>query len=49
LPMVPICLDHTFDQTPNLHSNTALIAWLHMKPSSIKHAVINMGRYHFYS
>ncbi len=36
-PMVPICLDHTFAQTPNLHLHTALTEW------SNKHAVINMG------
>jgi hypothetical protein len=48
LSMVPICLDHTFDQTPNFHLHTALIEQFHMMPSSKKHAVINMGRYHSY-
>jgi hypothetical protein len=43
LPIVPIHLDHAFDQTLNLHSHTALIVQLHMTSSSIKHAVINMG------
>jgi hypothetical protein len=46
--MVPICLDHTFAQTPNLHSHTALIEQFHATSSSNKHAVIIMGRYHFY-
>jgi hypothetical protein len=49
LPMVPIwCLDHTFAQNHYLHLHTALIKWSHATPSSNKHVVINMGRYHFY-
>ena len=49
LPMVPICLDHTFAQNPNLHSHTALFDHFHAMPSSSKHLAINMGRYHFYN
>jgi hypothetical protein len=48
LPMVPICLDHTFTQTLDLHMHTALSDQFHVVPSSNKHAVVNMGRYHFY-
>ena len=58
LPMIPIGLDHTFDQTPSIWTIhltrpltsicTALIESFHIMPSSNKHAVINMGRYHFY-
>ena len=46
--MVPIHLDHTFDQTPNLHLHTGLIEQLHIMPSNNKYLVINMGRYQFY-
>jgi hypothetical protein len=49
LPMVPICLDHTFTQYPDLHLHTTLIDHFHATPSSSKHSVINMGRYHFYN
>jgi hypothetical protein len=49
LPMIPIRLDHTFTQTPNLHLHTASIEQFHAKPFSNKHAAINIGRYHFYN
>ena len=39
LPMVPICLDHTFAQNPDLHLHTALFDRFpcHAMPSSSKH------------
>jgi hypothetical protein len=46
--MVPIHLDHTFAQTPDLHLHTASTVWFHITPLSNKHVVIKMGRYHFY-
>jgi hypothetical protein len=48
-PMVPICLDHTFAQNPDLHSHKALFDHSHAMPSGSNHLVINMGRYHFYN
>jgi hypothetical protein len=46
--MAPIRLDHAFTQNPDLHLHTALIDHFHVTPSSNKHLVIKMGRYHFY-
>jgi hypothetical protein len=47
-PMVPICLDHTFAQYPDLDLHMTLIDCFHAMHSSSKHLAINMGRYHFY-
>ena len=47
--MVPIFLDDTFAQNPGLHVHTVLIDHFHVAPSSNKHLLIKMGRYHFYN
>jgi hypothetical protein len=48
-PMVPICLDHTFTQYPDLCLHTTLIDSFQAISPSHKHSAINMGRYHFYN
>jgi hypothetical protein len=44
-PMVPICLEHTFTQYPDLHLHMTLIDCFWDIPPSCKHSAINKGRY----
>jgi hypothetical protein len=47
--MVPICLDHTFAQYPDILLHTTVLDYFHATPSNSNHRVVNMGRYHFYN
>ncbi len=46
LPMVPVILDHTFAQYPDLHLHMTLIDHFHATLPNSKPSAINIGRYY---